>query len=303
MDKKLLDGLLDNMFPLEESTKYFKGLIYGDPGGGKTVLGSAIGDRDLFIQADPEGWQSLFNHEDLVVPGRIELMRYRGISQLEALASAFDEGIQNFKEFDTVIVDTGSNIANLDLDTVTKVRMKTIKEGKKNQPGRDFDFDDDMWAVYKQNAHRVRMAFLKLFSSNVNIVVTAHARKVKLMKNGIEKGTKVVPDFSPKILASINGMSSMIGYMTAIGQGVDDDGTVKYTRKLQVHPTATIIAKTRIGNLPVVIDLEDHLSLRRIVDKWQATGGALKKQEDSPMELELEENVVEDHSIRTGLEL
>lgn len=284
MDARVLQALLDSKFPMEESTKYFKALIYGDPGSGKTVTLGAIGNKILHIEADPEGWQSLFNHDELVVPGRMEKMKYLGVSQLEYLAEAFTEGIPEFAQFDTILIDTGSNIAALDLDTVTKVAIETIeKKGKGKQGPRPFDFDDDMWANYKQNAHRVRMAFLKLFMCPVNIVMTAHAREIENKANG---KIKTVPDFSPKILASINGMTSLIGYMTAIGQGVDDDGKVKYTRKIQVHPTMTIVAKTRIGGLPPVIDIKDIFDLRKIVDRWQATGGALLEEKDSPMELE-----------------
>lgn len=286
MDKKLLEGLLDSSFPMEESTKYFKALIYGDPGGGKTTLAGTIGNRIRHVEADPEGWQALFNIPELVVPGRMIRMRYDGISQIEALATAIAEGVAPFSEEDTILIDTGSNIAALDLDVVTKQSMK--KKGEQN-----FNFDDDMWANYKQNAHRVRMAMMALFLQPINIVMTAHARDITVKKLGIEYGMKTVPDFSPKILASINGMTSMIGYMTAIGQGVDDDGSVKYTRKLQVHPTKSIIAKTRIGGLPPVIDLNDLWDLRKIVDKWQATGGELIPESEAPMELPAEKDEIE----------
>src|SRR5258705_3292304 len=109
MDKRVLDALLDSTFPMEESTKYFKALIYGDPGSGKTVTLGAIGNKILHIEADPEGWQSLFNHDELVVPGRMEKMKYLGVSQLEYLAEAFTEGIPEFAQFDTILIDTGSN--------------------------------------------------------------------------------------------------------------------------------------------------------------------------------------------------
>ena len=277
MDKKMLDALLEGMFPMEESTKYFKGLIYGYPGSGKTVLGAAIGNKVLHIEADPEGWQSLFNHPWLIDNHRMTRMKYLGVSQLETLATALEEG--EVTKYDTILIDTGSNIANLDLDVVTKQRIK--KKGKDNQNQIKFDFDEDMWGAYKENAHRVRMAFLQLFLQPINIVVTAHAREVNLKNQGIEQTTKIVPDFSPKILASINGLSSLIAYHTAVGGGVDTDGSMKYTRKIQVHPTNTITAKSRIGGLKTVVNVPNVNSLREIVEQWQNAGGTLKTHDEA----------------------
>jgi len=299
MDKRLLDALLDGMFPMEESTKYFKCLIYGDPGSGKTVLGGAIGDRVLHIEADPDGWQSLFNHPELVDNHRMKRMKYQGVSQLETLATALTEGIKEVTQFDTILVDTGSNIANLDLDVVTKKRIQ--KKGKDAQNQIKFDFDEDMWAAYKENAHRVRMAFLQLFLCDINIVVTAHAREITLKNQGVEQTTKIVPDFSPKILASINGLSSLIAYHTAKGGGVDTDGSVKYTRKIQVHPTNTIIAKSRIGGLKTVVDVPYVNSLREIVEKWQNAGGTLKTHEEAE-EIKPESEGIYT-AVKTGLEI
>src|SRR5216117_4074168 len=108
VDQKRLDALMDSMFNLEDARKHitFKGLIYGDPGAGKTVLASSIGEKVLFIVADPDGWQSLLNHPKLGLGTRIIPMQYKGLSQLEALADAFTDGDAYFYQFDTVILDT-----------------------------------------------------------------------------------------------------------------------------------------------------------------------------------------------------
>jgi hypothetical protein len=57
----------------------------------------------------------------------------------------------------------------------------------------------------------------------------------------------------------------LVGYLTANEIGTEGD-EVKYLRRLQVHPTATITAKTRIGGLPTVIDSPN---LNTIFADWQ----------------------------------
>lgn len=275
VDPKRLDALMSSMFDLNEARKHitFKGLIYGDPGAGKTTLASTIGDKVLFIVADPDGWQSLLNHPKLGLGTRIIPMQYKGLSQLEALADAFTEGDTEFDQYDTVILDTLSNIADIDRGIVTKEKMK--------QKGDSFDFQDQQWPIYNQTSVRVKDALLKLFLAPVNVVATAHAREVELKSTVGIKQTR--PKFSPEIFSAINGYCSMIAYMTANEAGVDSDGTLKYERLIQYHPTRSIVAKTRIGGLPAT---EANPNLKAIVEAWKEKGGQMLSHEDAEVEVE-----------------
>jgi hypothetical protein len=281
VEKKRLDALMSSIFDLNEARKHitFKGLIYGDPGAGKTVLASSIGERVLFVVADPDGWQSLLNHPKLGLGTRITPMQYHGLSQLEALADAFTEGGTDFDQYDTVVLDTLSNIADLDKGVVIKEKQK--------KKGDSFDFEDQQWPIYNQTSLRVKDALLKLFLAPVNVVATAHAREVELKGGTVTTaGVKQLrPKFSPEIFAAINGYCSLIGYMTANEAGVDSDGSIKYKRLIQYHPTRSIVAKTRIGGLPAT---EANPNLRAIVEAWQEKGGQMLSHEEA--EAEMEEN-------------
>lgn len=274
VDQKRLDALMGEMFDLNAARKniYFKGLIYGDPGAGKTVLASTIGKKVLFLVADPDGWQSLLNHPKLGLGTRIKPMQYRGLSQLETLADVFTEGHPNFDEYDTVILDTLSNIADLDRSVITKQIQK--------KKGDQFDFQDQQWPIYNQTSERVKDALLKLFLAPVNVVATSHAREVELKSTVGVKQTR--PKFSPEIFSAINGYCSMIAFMSANEAGIDSDGTVKYRRLIQYHPTRSIVAKTRIGGLPAT---EANPNLRAIVEAWQAKGGQMLSQEEAETEV------------------
>lgn len=272
MDKKLLDGLMANMIDIDKDMK-FKGLFYGDPGARKTVESAKIGNKVLMIAADPEGWVSLRNHPELGLGTRIKVMGYDGISQLEALATAFDEDQPLVREFDTVHLDTLSHMASMDLDVVQKQKMK--------KKGDDFDFEKDMWPVYNQNALRVKNALVKLLHAPINVVATAHAREVEIKKFGTATGERrLQPKFSPEIFSAINADFSMIAYMEC-KTGVDRAGNISYKCETQFHPTALVVAKTRIGGLPVKVK---DANLKEIVNNWLNKGGELIPHEEAELE-------------------
>jgi hypothetical protein len=275
VDKKKLEAM--NSLFIDTSNVTFKGLLYGDPGTTKTTLAASIGDRVLVVVADPDGYQSLLNHPELGLGTRVKPIKYAGISQLEFLADVFVEGGTQFDEFDTVLLDTMSNIASLDRDTVTKAKMQ--------QKGDSFTWEDQQWPIYNQTTMRVTAALLKLMLSPVNVVMTAHAIEREINGRQVTR-----PKFSPEIFSSIAGQCSMIAYVTANEAGVDGDGTVKYKRKIQYHPTRNIVAKTRIGGLPVSESLgygeSDVLNsrLRQIVEEWKVKGGSLTTEKEASVE-------------------
>lgn len=275
MDEQVIDALMGSMMTKANLT--FKGIIYGDPGIGKTILGAAIGKRVLMVAGDPDGWQSLINHPELGLGSRIEVMEYQGLKQLEFLADAVVENIKPFSEFDTLNIDTLSHVSGVDLDLVTRVNIKKkgYKGGEESLENMKFDYTQDMFGVYNQNALRIKSALNKLFSANVNIVATAHTYQRKIRATGIER---TEPLFPPAVLAAINANVSLMAYMEANEAGLDSDGTAKYHRKIQYHPTKTILAKTRIGGLPIV---QDDPDLKPIVEDWLARGAKLLSHEEA----------------------
>lgn len=287
MRADLLKGLTDNMVALEEGERYIKALFYGDPGVGKTVAAASIGERVLFIEADPGGWDSLFNHPEIVRPGRVTRMRYEGLSQLEALADGFAEGLEVFNVFDTIVLDTASYMSYLDLNVIIQARAK--KKGIKDEA---FE-DDEMWPAHRQTTERVRAAFIKLCKSPVNVCATAHSRDRK-QNNG---AFKMMPDFTPAILTEMNRIFKLIVYMTATEAGVDSDGSVQYERIGQFHPTPRIVAKSHIGGLPTTIDNPNY---RKIIQDWQAAGGKLLSDAEAEKLVPESEGVLTSEAASTG---
>jgi hypothetical protein len=279
MDKRKLDAL--EQLEFDPTIGAAKILLYGEPGSRKTTLAASIGNKVLDIVADPAGYESLYNHPELGLGTRIHTMRYAGVSQLETLADVFTEGGTKYDQYDTVMLDTMSNIASLDRDVVTKVKMK--------KKGEDFQWEDQQWPIYNENTLRVTTALLKLMLSPVNVVMTAHMveRENKSLGRIVTR-----PKFSPEIFAAISGQCSMIAYLTANKLDVDDGDTVAYRSQIQYHPTKSIVAKTRIGGLPVSETLPNNLGntlhgsrLRQIIEDWKIKGGSLLSHEEAETEL------------------
>lgn len=275
MDPRVLDALMDAF--IDSSNLTAKVLLYGDPGAGKTVLGATIGKKVLFVAADPEGYQSLINHPELGLGTRIKPMEYKGISQLEFLADAVIEGAKPFSEFDTINLDTLSHISGMDLDLVlkTNIAKKGYVGGNTSLENMKFSYEKDMFGVYNQNALRVKGALQKLFSANVNIVCTAHSYSRKIRATDTER---TEPYFPPAVLAAINANISLMGYMTANEAGLDGDGSMKYHRQIQYYPTRTIMAKTRIGGLPVT---QNDPQLANVIEDWLAKGAQLLSHDEA----------------------
>lgn len=271
MDPKLIQGLMDSMVRPEDMKFRFKGLLYGDPGAWKTTTGCTIGNKILFLAADPEGWQSLVNHPELGLGSRIQLMEYKGLSQLEALADAFAEDLPLVREFDTVNLDTLSRMSTSDLAVVQKEKIKKKPE---------FDFEKDMWPVYNQNAMRMRNALGKLLDAPINVIATAHAKEIAIKKFGSETGERrLQPKFPPEVFADVNAQFSMIAYMQN-DVAVDRQDKITYKPEIQFHPTPLIVAKTRIGGLPVKLR---NPNLKEIVENWQKNGAQLMSHEEAEM--------------------
>lgn len=276
VDSKKLQAMDQLMF--DPTVGRSKTLIYGDPGAGKTALGASIGDNILYVAADPGGYESLFNHPELGLGTRIKAIKYAGISQLETLADIFSEGGTKYDEHDTVFLDTMSNIASLDRDIVTRVKM--------SKKGDSFAWEDQQWPIYNETTLRVTTALLKLMLAPVNVVMTAHSMEREINGRQVTR-----PKFSPEIFSAISGQCSMIAYMTANEAGVDSDGSVKYSRVIQYHPTRSIVAKTRIGGLPTSENLPYNKGnllhgsrLRQITEQWRVLGGNLIPQEEAENE-------------------
>lgn len=277
INESVLQALLDSVTPMNETTPYAKIMIFGESGTGKTIAAArAVQKRGLFIDSG-EGWVSLMDFPEL--RAKMQRMEYQGLSQLEAFMDAFEQGISPWSDFDTVILDECSTIAVLDLDVV--LAQRSAKDASK-------DPNVATLPDYGANTERMRRTLTRLLKLPVSVVLTSHFREDKDERTGV---LYVRPNFTPKLRNTIMQWLHVCGHLTITEETSGDE--VQYVRKLQVRPSKSIAAKTRIGSLPNVLVDPD---LGEIIQMWQNSGAALQ---DEKVELipDIDAPVVSDSSL------
>lgn len=277
-DKAALEALMGKREQLSAKTPYFKGLIYGDSGAGKTVAAMKIaqavtppGKTIEFIDF-LEGWVALLNHPGLTA--RANRQQYEGLSQLEYLAKFIKMGVEPFDKIGTVILDEWSSMTQTDLDVVLKSRAAKDASKDPNAPTQP-----DFYA----NTERSRRAITELMQAHVNVICVGHIREDKLSNGVVRQG----PAFMPKFSEKFRQMLHLVANLNA-EEFTTEDGSPDYRRFLQVHPTRSISAKTRIGGLPLSLSVEELIPA---ILEWMRGERAEEPTAEGDKELEAESGI------------
>lgn len=223
----ILDSLLSRISPVENKSKYLKILVYGMPGVGKTVF-TATAPKPLIIDIE-NGAHSINNHPELKDAQALE---FKSIFQVEQLIKYLGDRAPQLDDFETVVVDSFSELQKRDLDEI--VRAEAAKDSARNKY---LPIGPD----YNVNTEHMRQIASALRDLDRHIIVTCHVKEEKDDNTG---RLLVRPNLTPKLAGTLAGIFDVVGYMSMQDQ----------TRTLQVHPTNTVTAKTRIGNLPAVME-------------------------------------------------
>ena len=251
--EKLTELLNSMRSPVDEDApQNVTGIIYGDNGGGKTVCAVELAQRIVDLQgrkSDPKNpeiifvdavnaWRSLKNHPDIL--SDLQRLPYAGKEQLETLHEAIKWRPEGFKNVKVLILDEMSSMTDRDGDTVLAARAAA--DSSKDP---DVLTQPDMGAT-TERMRRVVVALLKL---EITILFVSHVRE----DEDKAKGYKIIrPRFMPKFSGTLREGLDFVAFMSMDESG--RDGTdISYTRKLQVHPSRTIVAKSRVGGLRTIV--------------------------------------------------
>lgn len=222
--------ILEHITTVAEKSPYIKVCLYGKAGVGKTVL-AAHAPSPLLIDVE-RGSKSLENHPELDHVMQLPVISWKDIGDIyEELRAG------KLPEVKTVIIDTFSELQKKFLDGQVK-----------NAIARDGNREEFLPLIkdYNITNNAMRSVLLDFITLPMNLIIISHALEDKDESDGRVYWRPSVP---ARISETIEGLFDVIGYMT---KDTDKDGTV--TRRLRVHPSRRVSAKTRIGGLPEVLE-------------------------------------------------
>ena len=230
----IMAALLGRIAPVEDATPYRKLMLFGPFGVGKTVF-CATAPMPLIVAVEPTGPLSIGNHPDL--KAKTKVFEFKSLYQLETLLDKMIEKPEAFKAIcQTLIIDSFSELQKWDLDDiVTKAAAVDASRNKFLPTGPDYNI----------NTEHLRQVASKLERIPFHVIITCHVKEEKDEATGV---VRMRPNLTPKLAGTLAGKFDVVAYMAINGQG---DQAV---RTLQIGPTNTVMAKTRIGNLPLILD-------------------------------------------------
>lgn len=241
---KTLAALEEAFILADDKRLTFKGLLFGLSGVGKTVEAMEMAqivtpaNKEILFIDTSDGWVSLLNHPQLMK--RTRVMAYQGLSQYEALVDAMKEGVGSFGNVGTIVFDEISTTGKRDLVNV----LGATKLG---------EFEAAEFKHYNIATRRMEKVLTKLLElrESHNLIFVSHMKERKdKVTERVSKEPSVMPAFGESLKEALH----VVAFMQADVQHAEKGAKAAvYKWTMQVHPSKTIVAKTRIGGLDVIV--------------------------------------------------
>lgn len=273
----LLEELRKSIVSMDKTESFMKGCIYGPSGVGKTVFTMKLakricppGKKILFIDAS-EGWVSLKNHKGLT--SSVDRMLYLGKSQIEILLKAILDDEEGFNNYGVIVLD--------EISTMLKVDQRVVLKNHVKKNLKDVDSDMLQWPQYNASTQRFSELLINILNAvnrkGIHILFVSHMR--------VDKNKANLPVESPSLTASFSETFKeglhLVGRLSATEtrKAASDSDDTRYTWSVQVHPTTGVVAKSRIGGLPVNTTPENLLET---ITEWLAGNGENEETDREP---------------------
>ena len=260
MDPKRLQALQESVpQPLKDRERYVKAFIYGEFGVGKTILAASCTQNKGLIIATDTGTDSLYNHPELLE--KHDIVPYKGLQHLTAVAEAISEGVEGYEQYDNVIVDTISQVQEEYLDWLLdnfkfSGNMRTLAEPR-NARDRTLESQEITGLPdYHLARNKMRGPVKALIKAPVDVFFLAHLREPSMMD--IQKGKLVRrPTLTETVFKLIAREASLLGLMERSAK----------ERTVQFLTDKKTIAKSRIIELDNKTINAD--TLPQIIQEWK----------------------------------
>lgn len=184
MDKRLLEALeSEKPEPLAGRPKWVKTFLYGEYGTGKTILACSLVIHKGLLIATDTGTDSIYNHPELL--DKIDVLPYRGLSQLTAIAQAIEEGHPDYIQYDTIIIDTISQVQEEYIDWLGENfkysgNHRVVAEPRKPGPNKS-SMEIVGLPDYRLARDHMRGPIKSLIKAPVHVHFLAHLREPTMM--------------------------------------------------------------------------------------------------------------------------
>lgn len=260
--KRRLQEMLADMSDVNQKVGRFKGMIYGPKGAGKTVFAVRFARKicdqqkpgqDIIYVDTSEGWVSLKNHSDVTTG--VKVIRFRDYEYLKTLLLAIERKLPGFDNVGAIIFDEATKMSSRDIE------KEFEKRGRSDAPE---------WPDYFKGASNIKglLTFIYEKTPNVNFLMVGH-EKTKTNEQG--HPTEIRPSFTPAIAEEILGDLHLVARLT----NKTDKTKMTFNQELQVHPSATVEAKSRVAPLPFKVS---PVQLVKTTLEWLSNGA------DTPIE-------------------
>ncbi len=254
---------------LGDLSKYVNMFWYGEYGVGKTIgaclCAKATGKRGLLVRTDT-GTDSLFNHPDLL--DVIDVVDYKGLSQLTAIGEAITEGITigetDYSLYGAVIVDTISQVQEEYLDWILENfkfsgNFRTVASPRSNKIKTELKLEDEEITGlpdYHLARNKMRGPIKALVKAPCDVHFIAHLREPSMLD--IQKGKLVRrPTLTETVFKLIAREVSLMGLMEREGS----------KREIQFKTDKKTVSKSRIKSLEDKTINAD--TLPQIIEDWR----------------------------------
>jgi len=214
-------------------------LNYSDPGAGKTIFGAKLakavaGDGKVLLLDSHMGFVSLLEDQWSDLRKGIVRVEVTNPADLAAFADAFLAKHPKTRPFTVVMLDELS--AWVKIIAIDYVRSRTGASTSDLVPTIEGSDWNPIGYIVADILGRFQRA-------GVHLIVNAHARE----KGGREAGDskKYSPNFTPLMNIDIQGLMHNVTLITSTiaGRG-------QYERTFYTKPSASVVAKTRVGGMP-----------------------------------------------------